>query len=211
LGVDIGIASIRVLGSPWGLLGTGSWSWFGLLFWVNGFTFISDFGIVSVLPVCGVFDNLGSTIGKKGSVFSLDNISVALSIVREVIANVILDGISEVEWCARFMLAIGVKSFSSDLFLLLILGGKVGVFRGSWLGVVVSRGGGQQSLGVDIGIASIRVLGGPWGLLGTGSWSWFGLLFWINGFTYEILTVLKLSVLKLSFQWRLFSFNYIPS
>jgi hypothetical protein len=137
LGIDIGIGGVWVLGRPWWLCWPWGWGWLGLFFWVNGFTFISDLSIVSILPVSGVLDNLGTAVGKEGTVLSLDNITVALGIVREVIANIILHGISEVERHSWLMFTVWVKTLGSDLFLLVILGWKVSVLWGSGLGVVV--------------------------------------------------------------------------
>lgn len=131
---------IRVSGGwSWGW-GSGGWSLSGGWFWVSGLSFESDLRIVTVLPVGCVFHNLGSAIREQDTVFSLYDIPVALGLVGEIVAHIVLHGVGEVKWHSWLVFTIGSKSLSSNLSLRFSFWGcwgEVGIFGGFGFLVVV--------------------------------------------------------------------------
>jgi hypothetical protein len=82
--------------------------WPDWFFWVDGFTFISDLCIVTVLPVGSITNNLSTSIREQSLVFTLDYFTITLSAVREVVTIIVLHGVSEVVWHSRFMLTVRI-------------------------------------------------------------------------------------------------------
>jgi len=86
--------------------------------WVAGGALVGHFGVVAVLPVGGVADDLGAAVGKQDAVLSADDVSVGSGVVREVGAVVVvLDGVVEVVGHAGLVVVVLRKKNKIIVFL----------------------------------------------------------------------------------------------